>query len=45
MMSSATGFSPYFLMYGHHPRLAVDIEFGVVQTDNSEPSQENYVQN
>ena len=40
---NATGFSPYFLMYGGHPRLPIDIEFEVTQIDISEPTHENYV--
>ena len=31
-------------MYGHHPRLPIDIEFGVIQTNISGPSHENYAQ-
>ena len=33
-----------FFMYSHHPRLPIDIEFGVTQTDISGPSHENYAQ-
>ena len=43
-VSNATGFSPYYLMYGHHPQLPIDIEFGVTQTDISGLSHENYAQ-
>ena len=42
-VSSATGFCPYFLMYGHHPQLPIDIEFGITQIDISRPTHENCV--
>ena len=29
MVSNATGFKPYFLMYGREPQIAIDIEYGV----------------
>ena len=41
-VSNITGFSPYFLMYGHHYCLPIDIEFGVIQVDISVPTHENY---
>ena len=28
-ISHATGYKPYYLMYGHEPRLAIDVEYGV----------------
>ena len=31
--SNATGFSPYYLLYGRHPLLPIDIEFGVMTPD------------
>ena len=34
--NDATGFSPYFLFYGRHPRLAVDLLFGVGKSDQTE---------
>ena len=40
---NATGFSPYILMYGDHPQLPIDIEFGVTQVDISGPTRKNYV--
>ena len=32
--SSVTGFSPYFLIYGHQPKLPIDIEYGVSLDEN-----------
>ena len=43
-VSSATGFSPYFLMYGRYPRLPIDIEFGVTQPNWEATSQKAYAQ-
>ena len=34
--SNATGFSPYYLLYGQHPLLPIDIEFGVMTPDLTE---------
>ena len=31
--SNATGFSPYYLLYGQHPLLPIDVEFGVMTPD------------
>ena len=36
MRSNATGFSPYYLLYGRHPLLPINIEFGVMIQDLSE---------
>ena len=44
MVSNATGFNPYFLMYGCHPCLPIDIECGVTQANISGPTLETYAQ-
>ena len=42
--SYATGFSPYYLLYGRHPLLPIDIEFGVFVPELSEAITSKYVQ-
>ena len=41
--SNATGFSPYYLLYGRHPLLPIDIKFGVMTPDLSETVTLKYV--
>ena len=42
--SDATGYNPYYLMYGRHPLLPIDIEFGVFTSDVHEMTTHKYVQ-
>ena len=35
---TTTGFSPYFLVFGRHPRLPVDIAFGIEDSYQKQPS-------
>ena len=41
--SNATGFSPYYLLYGRNPLLPIDIEFGVITPDLTEVVTLKYV--
>ena len=41
---NATGFSPYYLLYGRHPLLPIDIEFGVFVPELSEVITYKHVQ-
>ena len=42
--NDATGFSPYFLMYGRHPRLPVDIALGLEPRAPSKVSHRTYAE-
>ena len=42
--SNATGFSPYYLLYGRQPLLPIDIEYGVITPELSEAITYKYVQ-
>ena len=41
-ISSVTGFSPYFLMFGHTPRLPLGIKMGVMLMEQGDTSHQNY---
>ena len=42
--SNATGFSPYYLLYGRQPLLPIDKEYGVFTPELSEAITYKYVQ-
>ena len=41
---SVTGFSPYFLMFVHTPKIPLDVEMGVTLIEQGDKSHQNYVQ-
>ena len=41
-VSSVTGFSPYFLMFGKTPKIHLDVEMGVTLKDQGHESCQNY---
>ena len=42
-LSSVTGFSPYFPMFGHTPKIPLDVEMGVTLIEQGDTSCQNYV--
>ena len=42
-ISSVTGFSHYFLMFGRTPKIPLDMEMGVTLIDQVQESYQNYV--
>ena len=43
-ISSVTGFSPYFLMFGFTPRIPLEVEMGVTLIEMADSSHQNCVQ-
>ena len=42
VLSSVTGFSPYFLMFGRTPKIPLDVEMGVTLVDQGQESYQNH---
>ena len=42
-VSSMTGFSPYFLMFGRTPKIPLDVEMGVTLMDQEQTSYQKYM--
>ena len=40
----STGFSPYYLFFGRHPRLPIDVAFGIELTSDRKRSARQYIQ-
>ena len=43
-VSSVTGFSPYFFMFGQTPKIPLDVEMGVTLVEQGNASFQNYAQ-
>ena len=42
-ISSVNGFSPYFLMFGHTPKIPLDVEMGVTLIEQGDTFYQNHV--
>ena len=38
----STGHAPFFLMFGRHPNLPIDLMFGLKSADNEQPNYDEY---
>ena len=41
-VSSVTGFSPYFVMFGRTPKIPLEVEMGITLVDQEQESYQNY---